>query len=36
MYFAEDYNTTTNILPNSISNGRDTVGTGAITISKLG
>ncbi len=31
MYFFEDYNTTTNILPNYISNGRDAVGTGAIT-----
>jgi hypothetical protein len=30
MYFAEDYNTTTNIFPNYLANGRDGVGTGTI------
>ena len=34
MYFAEDYNTTTKILPNYISNGRDAVGAGTGTITK--
>ena len=31
MYFAEDYNTATNILPNYLSNGRDAIGAGTIT-----
>ncbi len=34
MYFAEDYNTTTKILPNYISNGRDAVGARNGTITK--
>ena len=35
MYFAEDYNTTTKILPNYISNGRDAVCSGTIAKTTL-
>ena len=35
MYFAEDYNTTTKILPNYISNSRDAVCSGTIAKTTL-